>query len=65
MMCTVQIDLFMSISSSCSLPYSLFVVQRQAIVKSDDLHQNGIEIELMHINKPGQMFDVDLFFKVM
>ncbi|KAK2178913.1 hypothetical protein NP493_525g06064 [Ridgeia piscesae] len=40
-------------------------LKRQAIVKSDDLHQNGIEIELMHINKPGRTFDVDLFFKDM
>ena len=34
-------------------------------MKAADLHQNGIDIDLMHINKPGKSFEVDLFFKVM
>lgn len=40
-------------------------LKKQAVVKAADLHQNGIDIDLMHINKPGKSFEVDLFFKDM
>jgi hypothetical protein len=40
------------------------VFQSQAAAKADDLHQNGIGLELMHINPPGHKFDVNIFYKV-
>ena len=41
-----------------------YVFQRQAAAKAEDLHQNGIEVELMHINGPQGAFDTSVFYKV-
>ncbi|KAK2146027.1 hypothetical protein LSH36_639g02004 [Paralvinella palmiformis] len=38
-------------------------LQRQAAAKVEDLHQNGINIELMHINQNDHDFDVNVFYK--
>ncbi|XP_064634818.1 X-ray repair cross-complementing protein 6-like [Lineus longissimus] len=38
-------------------------LQRQAKTKAGDLHENGIDLELMHMQKPGENFDVSLFYK--
>ena len=41
-----------------------FFFQKQAEAKAGDLHQNGVTVELMHINRPGHPFDVNAFYKV-
>ena len=41
----------------------LCISKRQAAAKAEDLHQNGIEIELMSMNRPSHNFDDDLFYK--
>ena len=38
--------------------------QRQASAKAEDLHQNGISVELMHMQQGGHAFDVNVFYKV-
>ena len=38
-------------------------LQRQAAAKAEDLHQNGIDIELMSLNRTGHQFNDDLFYK--
>lgn len=38
-------------------------LKRQAAAKAEDLHQNGIALELMHINKPDHQFEVNTFYK--
>lgn len=38
-------------------------LRRQAIAKVDDLHQNGIDLELMHISPPDKPFDLQAFYK--
>ncbi|XP_067655982.1 X-ray repair cross-complementing protein 6-like [Haliotis asinina] len=37
--------------------------QRQAKTKASDLHETGIDLELMHMQKPGERFDVSKFYK--
>ena len=37
--------------------------QRQAAAKAEDLHQNGIDIELMSMNRHSHTFDDDQFYK--
>ena len=39
-------------------------LQRQAASKAEDLHQNAINVELMHMNTPTTVFDVNAFYKV-
>lgn len=41
--------------------YIIIAFKRQAKTKAQDLAENGVEIELMHI---GQSFDVSLFYRV-
>ncbi|CAH1785312.1 unnamed protein product [Owenia fusiformis] len=38
-------------------------LQRQAIKKAKDLAETGVELELMHMQNPGQTFDVTLFYR--
>jgi len=38
-------------------------LRRQAIAKVDDLRQNGIDLELMHISPPDKPFDLTVFYK--
>ncbi|XP_050410983.1 X-ray repair cross-complementing protein 5 isoform X2 [Patella vulgata] len=38
-------------------------LQRQARTKASDLNETGIDLELMHLQKPGQNFDVSKFWK--
>ncbi|XP_064600054.1 X-ray repair cross-complementing protein 5-like [Liolophura sinensis] len=38
-------------------------LQRQARTKASDLNENGIDLELMHMLKPGQSFDISKFYK--
>ena len=40
-------------------------LQRQAASKAEDLHQNNIHVELMHMNTPTTVFDVNAFYKVL
>ena len=39
--------------------------QRQVAAKVEDLHQNNIDLELMHLNGPDKAFDINVFYKVM
>ena len=39
-------------------------LQRQAKTKAGDLHETGIDLELMHMQKPGEVFDASVFYKV-
>ena len=41
------------------------IFQRQAAAKAEDLHQNGIAIELMHMMPPDGAFNVNTFYKDM
>ena len=34
------------------------------MTKVEDMNHNGISLELMHINKDGENFDVTAFYKV-
>jgi ATP-dependent DNA helicase 2 subunit 1 len=38
-------------------------LRRQAVAKVDDLRQNGIDLELMHISPPDKPFDLQAFYK--
>lgn len=38
-------------------------LQRQAKTKAGDLKETGIELELMHLQKPNESFEVDKFYK--
>lgn len=38
-------------------------LQRQARTKASDLSETGIDLELMHLQKPGESFDVSKFYK--
>ncbi|ESO97963.1 hypothetical protein LOTGIDRAFT_182021 [Lottia gigantea] len=38
-------------------------LQRQARTKANDLNETGIDLELMHMQKQGQTFDVSKFWK--
>ncbi|XP_041366817.1 X-ray repair cross-complementing protein 6-like [Gigantopelta aegis] len=38
-------------------------LQRQARTKAADLNETGIELELMHLQKPGEQFDITKFYK--
>lgn len=38
--------------------------KRQAKTKAGDLKETGIELELMHLQKPNESFEVDKFYKV-
>jgi len=40
------------------------LLQRQAVAKVEDLQQNGIDLELMHMPPPDRPFDVQAFYKV-
>ena len=42
---------------------SPILFQRQAAAKAEDLHQNGIDIELMSMNRHSHTFDDDQFYK--
>jgi len=41
------------------------VLQRQAVAKIEDLQQNGINLELMHMSPSDRPFDVQAFYKVL
>lgn len=38
-------------------------LQRQAKTKASDLNETGIDLELMHLQAPGEKFDVTKFYK--
>ncbi|XP_074659916.1 X-ray repair cross-complementing protein 5-like [Tubulanus polymorphus] len=38
-------------------------LRNQAIRKAKDLYETGIQLDLMHMQKPGQTFDVTAFYK--
>ena len=38
--------------------------QKQAKTKASDLNETGIDLELMHLQLPGETFDVNKFYKV-
>ncbi|KAK3593948.1 hypothetical protein CHS0354_040681 [Potamilus streckersoni] len=38
-------------------------LQRQARAKANDLHETGIDLELMHLQTQGQTFDINKFYK--
>ena len=38
--------------------------QRQAKTKASDLNETGIDLELMHLQRSGESFDVSKFYKV-
>ncbi|KAK3104193.1 hypothetical protein FSP39_025165 [Pinctada imbricata] len=38
-------------------------LQRQAKTKASDLYETGIDLELMHLQKSGESFDVNKFYK--
>lgn len=38
-------------------------LQRQARAKASDLNETGIDLELIHMQKPGESFDVSRFYK--
>ena len=40
------------------------LLQRQAAAKIEDLQQNGIDLELMHMSPPDRPFDIQAFYKV-
>ena len=40
------------------------LLQRQAVAKVEDLQQNGIDLELMHMSPADRPFDVNAFYKV-
>ncbi|XP_025085058.1 X-ray repair cross-complementing protein 5-like [Pomacea canaliculata] len=39
------------------------IYQKQACTKAGDLHDAGIDLELIHLSRPGQKFDVNKFYK--
>ena len=39
-------------------------LQKQAAAKAEDIHQNGISLDLMHLNTREYMFDMNAFYKV-
>lgn len=43
---------------------SLTLEQRQAVAKAEDLRQNGIDLELMHMNQREKPFNVKAFYEV-
>lgn len=45
-------------------PYFIWSLQRQAKTKASDLNETGIDLELMHLQLPGETFDVTKFYKV-
>lgn len=53
-------------SSSChffdGLPLLSTTRQRQAVTKANDLKANGINIEILNMNKAGQTFDFSRFY---
>lgn len=36
---------------------------RQAVAKAEDLRQNGIDLELMHMNRPDKQFNIKTFYE--
>ena len=42
----------------------MIIFQRQAKTKASDLNETGIDLELMHLQKPNESFDVAKFYKV-
>ena len=40
------------------------LLQRQAVAKVEDLQQNGIDLELMHMSPQDRPFDIQAFYKV-
>jgi len=40
------------------------MLQRQAVAKVEDLRQNGIDLELMHMSPSDRPFDIQAFYKV-
>ena len=55
---------FLYLKSTFVLFSLLFLVpQRQAAAKAEDLHQNGVNIELLHLSSSGKTFDVNKFYK--
>lgn len=42
----------------------LLILQRQARTKASDLNETGVDLELIHMQKPGESFDVSRFYKV-
>jgi len=40
------------------------LLQRQAVAKVEDLRQNGIDLELMHMSPSDRPFDIQAFYKV-
>ena len=53
------------LTSRCEIVkyFANFIPQRQAAAKAEDLHQNGIDIELMSMNRHSHTFDDDQFYK--
>ena len=43
--------------------FANFIAQRLAAAKAEDLHQNGIDIELMSMNRHSHTFGDDQFYK--
>ena len=46
------------------LKFIIFPTQKQAKTKASDLNETGIDLELMHLQLPGETFDVNKFYKV-
>jgi len=46
------------------MPFDV-LTQRQAVAKFEDLQQNGIDLELMHMSPPDRPFDIQAFYKVL
>ena len=40
------------------------LLQRQTVAKVEDLRQNGIDLELMHMSPSDRPFDIQAFYKV-
>ncbi|XP_035825176.1 X-ray repair cross-complementing protein 6 isoform X2 [Aplysia californica] len=38
-------------------------LRRLAVTKASDLNETGIDLELMHLQNPGQSFDINKFYK--
>ncbi|GFO03782.1 ATP-dependent DNA helicase 2 subunit 1, partial [Plakobranchus ocellatus] len=40
-------------------------MRQQAEAKASDLNNNGIDLELMHLQNPGEVFDINKFYKAL
>ena len=53
-----------NINLLCKSTDKFFLFQRQARQKASDLQETHIDLELLHLQKPGEPFDVNIFYKV-